>query len=194
MPRVSQEQAKLNRQRVVEVAATLFRERGLHGVGVADIMGAAGLTHGGFYGQFANKDALVAEAFDTALVNNRRGSAETLVTKYLSLAHVRAPGIGCPIAALANDVAREAPDSPIRSRFTHGVRGLAALVADAVSKRAKRKQERVLSSLSTLVGAVVLARAVDDEDLAEQILAAARASIGGGTPEAESLAYTATVG
>ncbi len=142
MPRVSQEQAKLNRQRVVEVAATLFRERGLHGVGVADIMGAAGLTHGGFYGQFANKDALVAEAFDTALVNNRRGSAETLVSKYLSLAHVRAPGIGCPIAALANDVAREAQDSPIRSRFTYGVRGLAALVADAVSKRTKRKQER----------------------------------------------------
>ncbi len=193
MPRVSQEQAKLNRQRVVEVAATLFRERGLHGVGVADIMGAAGLTHGGFYGQFANKDALVAEAFDTALVNNRRGSAETLVSKYLSLAHVRAPGIGCPIAALANDVAREAQDSPIRSRFTYGVRGLAALVADAVSKRTKRKQERVLSSLSTLVGAVVLARAVDDEDLAEQILAAARASLGGGTPEAEGLADTATV-
>ena len=194
MPRVSQEQAKLNRQRVVEVAATLFRERGLHGIGVADIMRAAGLTHGGFYGQFANKEALAAEAFDTALVNNRRDPAEALVSNYLSLAHVRAPGMGCPIAALANDVAREARDSPVRSRFTHGVRGLAALVADAVSKRAKRKQERGLSSLSTLVGAVVLARAVDDEDLAEQILAAARASLGGETAEARSLANTSDAG
>ena len=155
---------------------------------------AAGLTHGGFYGQFANKEALAAEAFDTALVNNRRDPAEALVSSYLSLAHVRAPGMGCPIAALANDVAREARDSPVRSRFTHGVRGLAALVADAVSKRAKRKQERGLSSLSTLVGAVVLARAVDDEDLAEQILAAARASLGGETAEARSLANTSDAG
>lgn len=182
MPRVSQEQAKLNRQRVVEVAATLFRERGLHGVGVADIMGAAGLTHGGFYGQFANKEALAAEAFDTALVNNRRGPSDSLVSNYLSLAHVRAPGVGCPIAALATDVAREAPDSPVRSRFTHGVRGLAALVAEAVPRTAKRKRERTLSSLATLVGAVVLARAVDDEALAEEILSAARASLGSGAP------------
>jgi len=65
MPRVSKEQAKINRQRVVEVAAGLFRERGLHGVGVVDIMAAAGMTHGGFYGQFANKDALAAEAGGT---------------------------------------------------------------------------------------------------------------------------------
>ncbi len=96
MPRVSQEQAKLNRQRVVEVAATLFRERGLHGVGVADIMGAAGLTHGGFYGQFANKDALAAEAFETALTDNGRGQLDSLVSNYLSIAHVRAPGWAVP--------------------------------------------------------------------------------------------------
>ena len=96
MPRVSQEQAKRNRQRVVEVAATLFRERGLHGVGVADIMSAAGLTHGGFYGQFANKDALAVEAFDCALDEDRRGDSETLVTEYLSAAHVRSPEPAVP--------------------------------------------------------------------------------------------------
>ncbi|KOX51652.1 MULTISPECIES: TetR/AcrR family transcriptional regulator [Methylobacterium] len=187
MPRVSQEQAKLNRQRVVEVAATLFRERGLHGVGVADIMGAAGLTHGGFYGQFANKDALAAEAFETALTDNGRGQLDSLVSNYLSIAHVRAPGMGCPVAALANDVAREAPDSPVRSRFTRGVRGMVDLMAALVPKTPKQKRrQRALSSLATLVGAVVLARAVDDEALAEEILGAARASLGAEAPERDT--------
>ncbi len=187
MPRVSQEQAKLNRQRVVEVAATLFRERGLHGVGVADIMGAAGLTHGGFYGQFANKDALAAEAFETALTDNGRGQLDSLVSNYLSIAHVRAPGMGCPVAALANDVAREAPDSPVRSRFTRGVRGMVDLMAALVPKTPKQKRrQRALSSLATLVGAVVLARAVDDEALAEEILGAARVSLGAEAPERDT--------
>lgn len=195
MPRVSQEQAKLNRQRVVEVAATLFRERGLHGVGVADIMGAAGLTHGGFYGQFANKDALAAEAFETALTDNGRGQLDSLVSNYLSIAHVRAPGMGCPVAALANDVAREAPDSPVRSRFTRGVRGMVDLMAALVPKTPKQKRrQRALSSLATLVGAVVLARAVDDEALAEEILGAARASLGAEAPERDTPAGTSNSG
>jgi TetR/AcrR family transcriptional repressor of nem operon len=86
MPRVSQEQAKLNRQRVVEVAAALFRERGLHGVGVADIMASAGLTHGGFYGQFASKDALAVEAFDSALGEDRRGALDMLSRAFSALA------------------------------------------------------------------------------------------------------------
>lgn len=116
MPRVSQEQARLNRARVVEVAAALFRERGLHGVGVADIMGAAGLTHGGFYGQFANKDALVAEAFESALGEERRGTLDALIANYLSSGHVQSPGKGCPLAALANDVAREPLGSLVRTR------------------------------------------------------------------------------
>jgi TetR/AcrR family transcriptional repressor of nem operon len=189
MPRVSQEQAKLNRQRVVEVAATLFRERGLHGVGVADIMGAAGLTHGGFYGQFANKDALAAEAFETALTDNGRGQLDSLVSNYLSIAHVRAPGMGCPVAALANDVAREAPDSPVRSRFTRGVRGMVDLMAALVPKTPKQKRrQRALSSLATLVGAVVLARAVDDEALAEERLGAARVSLGAEVSERDTAA------
>ena len=178
MPRVSQEQAKLNRQRVVEVAASLFRERGLHGVGVADIMASAGLTHGGFYGQFANKEALAAEAFETALSEDRRGSLDTLIANYLSLGHVRSPGRGCPLAALANDVAREPSGSSVRARFTQGVERLAARLAD-LSPRAsrERRRQRSLATLSTLVGAVVLARAVDDEVLANDLIQAAQASV-----------------
>ena len=178
MPRVSQEQARLNRQRVVEVAATLFRERGIHGVGVVDIMASAGLTHGGFYGQFANKDALAAEAFDVALAEEYRGNLDTVVENYLSLGHVQTPGKGCPLAALANDVSREPSGSPVRARFTHGVERLASIVAGLAPKASKeRRRQKSLATMATLVGAVVLARAVDDEALSNELLMAAKASV-----------------
>ena len=180
MPRVSQEQAKLNRRCVVEVAASLFRERGLHGVGVADIMASAGLTHGGFYGQFSNKEALAAEAFDSALDEEYRGSLDTLIANYLSLTHVRSPGMGCPLAALANDVAREPRGGPVRARFTQGVERMATILAGLTPRGAKeRRRQRSLATLSTIVGAVVLARAVDDEALASELIRAAQAAVTG---------------
>ena len=180
MPRVSQEQAKLNRQRVVEVASALFRERGLHGIGVVDIMAAAGLTPGGVYGQFASKDALAAEAFDAAISAEYRANLDAFIENYLSLAHVRTPGRGCPGAALVNDVGREPPGSALRSRFTQGVKGLAGLIADRLPRASKeRRRQRALIALSTMVGAVVLARGVDDEALASELLEAARSTIPG---------------
>lgn len=180
MPRVSQAQAKLNRQRIVEVASTLFRERGLTGVSVADIMASAGLTHGGFYGQFASKDALVAEAFESALDEERRGDMKDLRATYLSLAHVQSPGQGCPLAALANDVARDPPGSEVRTRFTHGVRQLADLLTGLMPTMSEaRRRKRALANLSTMVGAVVLARAVDDLDLADALLQAAAEACAG---------------
>jgi TetR/AcrR family transcriptional regulator, transcriptional repressor for nem operon len=182
VPRVSQAQAKLNRARVVEVAAALFRERGLNGVGVADIMASAGLTHGGFYGQFASKEALAAEAFDLAANQNwRPEDLDGWMADYLTLGHVRNPAIGCPLAALANDVSREAPNSPVRSRFTQSVRGLLDRVAGLLPRGAKeRRRQKALATLTVLVGAITLARAVDDDALAEEILEAARASLASG--------------
>jgi TetR/AcrR family transcriptional regulator, transcriptional repressor for nem operon len=180
MPRVSQEQAKLNRERVVEVASSLFRERGLNGIGVVDIMAAAGLTHGGFYGQFASKDALAAEAFDAAIRDEYEANLDAFIENYLSIGHVRAPGRGCPVAALANDIAREPAGSVLRSRFTHAVKGLAGLIADRLPKSSKeRRRQRSLIALSTMVGAVVLSRGVDDEALADELLKAARSTIAG---------------
>jgi TetR/AcrR family transcriptional regulator, transcriptional repressor for nem operon len=177
MPRVTQEQAKLNRQRVVETAAMLLRERGLHGVGVADIMKAAGLTHGGFYGQFENKDALAAEAFDWALQQNGYEGLQALVSMYLDARHVDAPGFGCPIAALANDVTREDAASPIRQRFTQGLRGMADMVGRLLPEGpAERRRRQALASISTLVGAVTLARAVNDPALRDELLEAARSA------------------
>lgn len=182
MPRVSQEQAKLNRERVVEVASSLFRERGLNGVGVVDIMAAAGLTHGGFYGQFANKDALAVEAFEAALAEEHRGTLDALIENYLSVGHVMSPGRGCPLAALANDVAREPPGSLVRSRFTQGVEHLAGLLADLMPRTSKeRRRQKSLAHLSTLVGAVVLARAVDNPSVAQELIQAARESVRGGS-------------
>ncbi|MBO1022763.1 TetR/AcrR family transcriptional regulator [Methylobacterium sp. SD274] len=176
MPKVSQAQAKLNRQRVVEVAAAMFRERGLHGVGVADIMASAGLTHGGFYGQFASKEALAVEAFDLAANQNwRPDDLDGWMAGYLTLGHVRNPGLGCPLACLANDVSREAPGSPLRARFLHGARGLIERMTGLLpAALAKRRRQRALASLSLMIGAVALARAIDDDELSEEVLAAAR--------------------
>lgn len=178
MPRVSQEQAKLNRQRVVETAAMLMRERGLHGVGVADIMKAAGLTHGGFYGQFENKDALAAEAFDWALQQNGYDGLQAFVSMYLDRGHVASPGLGCPIAALANDVTREGPASPVRQRFTQGVRRMADLIGRLLpAASAERQRRQALATISTMVGAVILARAVNDKALSAEVLEAARSAV-----------------
>jgi TetR/AcrR family transcriptional regulator, transcriptional repressor for nem operon len=188
MARVSREQAHLNRERVVEVASRLFRERGYQGIGIADLMAEAGLTHGGFYNNFASKDALAGEAcayafgdtdFDLAVSAGKRepGSLGTMVDAYLSPSHRARPGTGCPLPALAADAAREPLGSPLRHSFTAGLTAMVERVAAVLPAATKaRRRKRALGSIATLVGAVALARAVDDDDLAEEILEAARAA------------------
>lgn len=194
--RVSKEQAAENRRRVVEVASALFRERGFNGIGVADLMKEAGLTHGGFYGQFASKEDLAAEACAHAMevaAERWRVTAETkgddalpaLLDSYLSPRHCNHSAAGCPIAALGIDVARQG--GVARSAFTRGLRpfldGLSRLVP---GRSAEAKRKAALTTLSGMVGALILARAVDDPALSEEILEAARASLGRplGKPEA----------
>src|SRR6202158_2475467 len=127
--RVTRQQAAANRERVLEVAGNLFRERGFDGIGVADIMKRAGLTHGGFYGQFASKDDLAAEI--TARVLGKAGWPERLTGKanpsfgdvvraYLSPRHRDDPGTGCLLAALGSDAARQ--PRAVRHAFTDGFR------------------------------------------------------------------------
>ena len=127
--RVTRKQAAANREKVLDVAGTLFRERGFEGIGVADIMKRAGLTHGGFYGQFASKDDLAAET--TARVLGRAGWQERLTGKpdpafrevvraYLSPRHRDDPGTGCLLAALGSDTARQ--PRAVRRAFTDGFR------------------------------------------------------------------------
>ena len=185
--RVSREQAEANRRRIVEVAGELFREHGFDGIGLADLMKKAGLTHGGFYGHFKSKEDLAAEAAERVLSKNgERLSAviegakgdplSALLTSYLSERHIKERGKGCAFAALGADAARHG--KPLRSVFTTGVEDYLARLSDIVSGRNKaEKRKKAMATLSGMVGALVLARAVDDANLGKEILAATAASL-----------------
>jgi len=179
--RVTREEAAANRERILEVAGALFRERGFDGIGVADIMKRAGLTHGGFYGHFASKDDLAAEI--TSRVLGRDGWLERLtgaarpspgavVRAYLSRRHRDDPGHGCLFAALGSDVVRQ-PRS-VRRAFTDGLRlRVEALRRVLPGRSAAARRREALAMLSGLVGALILSRAVDDPKLSDEILEAA---------------------
>ena len=185
--KVSREQAGENRRRIVEVAAELFREHGFDGIGLADLMKKAGLTHGGFYGHFRSKEDLAAEAAARALSKSRETLSAVadgakgdplaaLVSAYLSERHIKERGAGCAFAALGSDAPRHG--KPLRSVFRKGVEDYLAILADLVSGRTKaEKRKKAMAALSGMVGALVLARAVDDADLTKEILAATASSL-----------------
>ncbi|PWK42597.1 TetR/AcrR family transcriptional regulator [Actinoplanes xinjiangensis] len=183
MGRVSQAQAAENRERIVATAARLFRERGIAGVSVADVTAEAGLTHGGFYKHFASKDALVAEAVARAFADQATAVRATapepgggtavrpqeLIDAYLSAAHRDDPGGGCPSAGFGGDVARATGGDATRGAYAKGVEGFALHLGGGA--------EPDLAALSTMVGALILARATAGTELSDRILAAARESL-----------------
>ena len=185
--RVSRLEAAQNRERIIEVAARLFRKRGFDGIGVADLMKSAGLTHGGFYGHFASKEDLMAQACERAQEGSlatlhrvaERGGKNRLsavASAYLSPRHRDQPGEGCVLAALGAEAARHG--SRVRSAFTRGVRSALEMLtrlSPGKSERARRK--RALATYASMIGALVLARAVDDPELSEEVLQSVRASI-----------------
>ncbi|HEY6896412.1 MAG TPA: TetR/AcrR family transcriptional regulator [Rhodocyclaceae bacterium] len=185
--RVSRAEAAQNRERIIEVAARLFRERGFDGIGVADLMKSAGLTHGGFYGHFASKEDLMAQACARALdgsldalhqvATHGGGNAlSAIASAYLSPAHRDRPGEGCVLAALGAEAARHG--SPVRNAFTRGVRSALDMLTQLVPGKSKRaKRERALATYASMIGALVLARAVDDSELSEEVLQSVLASI-----------------
>ena len=176
--RVSREKAAENRERILTEAARLFRERGLAGVGVDALADAAGLTHGGLYSQFGSKERLAAEAVDYALAASaaRTGKARSLAEyadRYLSAAHRDAPGTGCALAALGCEMPRHA--GAVQTSFTAGVRRMAERIGALLPASLRRDRDaEALATAATLVGALVLARGVDDPELSDRILAAAR--------------------
>ena len=185
--KVTRQQAKLNRQRVVETAARLFRERGFEGVGVADLMKAAGLTHGGFYAQFDSKQHLMAEACEQALEESELMWREALerapkkpltaiASYYLSRKHRDNAGAGCVVAALGVEAARQGPI--VRAAFTEAAKRFLEILGQVVPGRsAKTRRRQALTSLAALVGAVALARTVSQASLSEEILDAVRAQL-----------------
>ena len=184
--RVTREQAAANREKILEVAGTLFRERGYDGIGVADIMKRAGLTHGGFYGHFASKDDLAAEI--TARVLGREGWLERLtgsanpsladvVRRYLTRRHRDNAGHGCLLAAVGSDVVRQ-PRS-VRHAFTEGLRlRIDALARLWAGRSAAARRRKALAAMAGLVGALILSRAVDDPHLSDEILDATAEFLG----------------
>ncbi|MGV8836232.1 TetR/AcrR family transcriptional regulator [Cellvibrio sp.] len=174
--RVSREQAAENRGKILHTAAQLFREKGFDGIGIADLMKKVGLTHGGFYGHFASKEDLMAQtcayAVDELLEQGEAAHATTkgskykmFIARYLSTEHRDNPGSGCLMAALGIDAARQTP--AIKQAFTQSFNRLLNAVMNLLpaTKTEAAKRER-----ATLVGAQVIARAVDDPKLSEEIL------------------------
>jgi TetR/AcrR family transcriptional repressor of nem operon len=181
--RVSKEKAAENRTRILTEAARLFRERGLSGVGVDALTEAAGLTHGSLYSQFGSKERLAAEALAHALASSpahRISESEEaalgsdlarFVSRYLSARHRDAPGSGCALAALGCEVPRQGP--AVRQAFTRGLRAIVArLVAVLPARKHQAPEDEALAVVATLVGGLILARAVDDTALSDRILAA----------------------
>jgi TetR/AcrR family transcriptional repressor of nem operon len=186
--KISKTQSAQNRQDILDAAARLYREHGLAGVGVAEVMRGAGLTHGGLYRHFASKEALASEAcaraFDWSVATLGRerpgGGLAAFVQAYLSAQHRDHPGEGCPVAALAVDAARTGGAlsgvfaKGVERNITRFARMAGALPADADPTPEQRAQ--AVATLSTLVGALVLARATAAADpaLSDAILETAR--------------------
>lgn len=186
--RVSREQAAENRERIVEVAGRLFRERGFDGIGVADLMKAAGLTHGGFYGHFKSKEDLIAQASARAHAGTCEKWSETvdrlgegafavLAGQYLSTAHRDNPGMGCAFAALGSEAGRQG--EAVRGVFSEGLESLVGILGRLMPGRsAAAKRRKALAAMAQIVGALAIARAVDNDALSKEILAAAREDLG----------------
>ncbi len=182
--KITRAQAQANRQHVVETASRLFRERGYDGVGVADLMAAAGFTHGGFYKQFRSKSDLMAEAAACGIAQtvalSKDADLAAFVESYLSREHRDGRATGCTMAALGGDAARQPP--AVRDTFAAGIEGLlTALVPESAASdpaQARQARARILDRMAHLVGAIVLSRACpDDSPLADEILAACRESL-----------------
>lgn len=182
--KVSKEQVQANRAHIVETASALFRERGYDGVGVAELMAAAGFTHGGFYKHFRSKADLMEEAAASGLSRSLANSEGLDVTEffkyYVSRKHRDARSEGCTMAALSGDTARQSED--IKATFAAGIENLltalqhkGAVPGDADPDKGRAK---VIDLLAHAVGAIVLSRACPDESpLADEILQICRAEI-----------------
>jgi len=180
--RVSREQAAENREKILNLAANMFRERGFDGIGIADLMKEAGLTHGGFYGHFSSKEDLMAQACTRAVDDMLQGAQTrntertnqdcyaAFVTHYLSMDHRDNRAGGCLMATLGAEAVRQSPE--VRGAFTQGAKRVLKAVMSLVQGKSTEAQarEQAVLTLATLVGAQVIARAIDDSELSRDVL------------------------
>jgi AcrR family transcriptional regulator len=172
-------------QRIVSTAARAMRRNGYAGIGVADVMKEAGLTHGGFYAHFNSRTALLAEAADQAGAEGveqlrkvaaaapPREALTALIDAYLSQQHVQGVETGCPVAALGSEMPRQEPE--VRAAATRRIKELVDLIERQMPDwGTPENHDKALGILSTLVGTLVLARAVDDARLSRSVQRAGR--------------------
>jgi TetR/AcrR family transcriptional repressor of nem operon len=178
--RVSKEKAAQNRERILTSAARLFREHGIAATGVDSITEDAGLTHGGLYSHFGSKEAIAAEAIRFALARGKRvwqralernpgkRALPAIVDGYLSRAHRDSPGDGCVVAALGTDIARQ--PRRVRQAFTREVKDDLEFLSQLMPDDGRRRYEDAIVAFASMAGALILARAVNDEELSDLIL------------------------
>lgn len=179
--RVTKAQAQANREHIVETASELFRERGFDGVGVADLMAAAGFTHGGFYKHFGSKADLMAEASACSLAKSLTGAQALdvpgFINVYVNRAHRDGRGDGCTMAALGGDAARQSDE--VRATFAEGIEQTLQTLGEkyptAPDAEAGEGRKKMIDLLARAVGAIILSRACpDDSALADEILEVCR--------------------
>jgi TetR/AcrR family transcriptional repressor of nem operon len=186
--RYSKEHKQETHARIVKKASVRLREKGAHGIGVADLMKEAGLTHGGFYAHFDSREALVMEAFAYAMDRSTerwRKLAEqtppdkrlaTIVENYLTPLHRDDPGHGCAVPTLGAEIARESPKT--RKAFAAKLEQMIDMMADQVlevPRKGARKQ--AVAALATMMGTLVLSRIAGSGELSDEILAAGREAV-----------------
>jgi TetR/AcrR family transcriptional repressor of nem operon len=186
--RYSREHKLETHARIVKKASVRLREKGAHGIGVADLMKDAGLTHGGFYAHFDSREALVIEAFAHAMdrgTEHWRRLAErtppekrlaTIVDSYLTTLHRDDPGHGCAIPTLGAEIARESPKT--RKAFAAKLEQMIEMLADQipqVPRKAARKQ--AMAGIATMMGTLVLSRIAGNGEFSDEILGAGRDAV-----------------
>ncbi|MGY3590067.1 TetR/AcrR family transcriptional repressor of nem operon [Bradyrhizobium sp. USDA 4341] len=186
--RYSKEHKQETHARIVKKAATRLREKGAHGIGVADLMKDAGLTHGGFYAHFDSREALVIEAFNYAMdrANERwrKVTAEvppekrlaTIVDGYLSAVHRDDPGQGCAVPALGAEIARESLKT--RKAFALKLDQMIDMITDQIQdvpRKTARKQ--AMATLATMLGTIVMSRIAGNGEMSDEILSAGREAV-----------------
>ena len=186
--RYSKEHKQETHARIVKKAATRLREKGAHGIGVADLMKDAGLTHGGFYAHFDSREALVIEAFnyamDRATERWRKVTAEvppekrlaTIVDGYLSAVHRDDPGQGCAVPALGAEIARESLKT--RKAFALKLDQMIDMITDQIQdvpRKTARKQ--AMGVLATMMGTIVMSRIAGNGEMSDEILSAGREAV-----------------
>ena len=179
----AQSRKQATHERIVEVATRAIRRSGYAGTGVADIMKEAGLTHGGFYAHFASRDALLAEAGDRAGAESVALAArvaaaappgqalQAMLAAYLSPAHIAAIEVGCPVSALGSEMPRQAPE--VRRAATIHIKEMIDLFARQMPNWGQPEAHvQAMATVCAMIGATILARAVDEPALSDALCAA----------------------